>query len=369
MPAIKKCWITVLLAFSQLSYAAETTQTISSNQSLKQIIQQEIVENHEFYGMAVYLNQMAYFIDDGSNLIEINSGYSTKENTQIKHLLIVGRFKVLILNLQHQGFEILDHQLQFKAPSNIDISYQVSLKRELWQINPRYDAVRYQQLWKPLAVLAVLIETTLQWLGSIASNNWVLAIFILAILVKLLLLPLSLITHKSQQKVSCIQKKLKPKLAEIKTHYDGEQAHHKIMAAHKKLGVSPFFTLKPMFLTMIQIPFLIAIFNVLGEMPELKGESFLWVNDLTLPDSIWSFGYAIPWFGESLNVMPFIMTMMATATTVSFSNRINSEKTQNTHLHLMAWVFFVLFYPFPFAMVFYWTISNTSQLILQKLSH
>ena len=49
-----------------------------------------------------------------------------------------------------------------------------------------------------------------------------------------------------QRRVSQVQAQLAPQLAEIKANYDGEEAHNRLMAAHKSLGVLPFYTLKPM---------------------------------------------------------------------------------------------------------------------------
>ena len=57
------------------------------------------------------------------------------------------------------------------------------------------------------------------------------------------------------------------------------------MKAHKERGVTPYYNLRPVFLTVLPIPFLIAIFNVLGEIDLILGHHFLWIRDLAYPDS------------------------------------------------------------------------------------
>jgi YidC/Oxa1 family membrane protein insertase len=142
------------------------------------------------------------------------------------------------------------------------------------------------------------------------------------------------------------------------------------MNAHKELGVSPFYTLKPMLGSLIQVPILIAVFNALGEMPQLDGESFLWIENLAYPDSIGHLPFAIPMFGDTISLLPFIMTAVTLYSTIIFRNRHAPEaevKSQKRNLYLMAGAFFILFYPFPAAMVLYWTLANMLQTIQQQV--
>jgi len=177
-------------------------------------------------------------------------------------------------------------------------------------------------------------------------------------------------TMRFQRRVSQIQTQLAPRLAEIKVSYDGEEAHKQVMAAYKKLGVSPFYTLKPILGTFIQIPVNFAVFNALGEMPQLAGQSFLWINDLAYPDAIGHLGGNIPIFGDTISLLPFVMTTATVFSTITFKNTHALEaevKRQKRNLLLMAAAFFVLFYPFPAVMVFYWALSNILQSIQQQI--
>lgn len=173
-----------------------------------------------------------------------------------------------------------------------------------------------------------------------------------------------------QRRVSEYQSILMPQLADITAHYKGEEAHQRIMGAYKALGITPFYTLKPMMGAFIQIPILIAIFHTLGAMYQLDGAQFLWIKNLAYPDAIVPLPFVIPFLGNTLNLLPIIMTVITVCSTLIFTDRHAPPlqvKRQKRNLYLMAAVFFILFYPFPAAMVLYWTLANILQFIQQQL--
>ena len=233
-----------------------------------------------------------------------------------------------------------------------------------------FDEVRYSHLWAWLGGLSRLVEWSLVSLNAALGVGWGIAILLLAVLVKLLLLPASMLTLRLQQDVSRYQSQLEPQLSRIKAECDGEDAHKRIMAAHSDLGITPFYTLKPLFASLIQIPFLVAIFNALGEMPQLQGADFLWIANLAYPDAVAPLPFDIPFFGDTLNLLPFVMTVVTLIATLCFSNAhapAQELRRQKRNLLVMSVVFFVLFYPFPAAMVWYWTVANALQLLQQRL--
>ena len=92
--------------------------------------------------------------------------------------------------------------------------------------------------------------------------------------------------------------------------YSGEEAHNKFLEAHKAKGVTPYYNLKPLLVALFPIPFFIAIFNVLGEIDLISGHSFLWIKDLAYPDSIFYIAIEIPLLGNSINLLPILMTIL-----------------------------------------------------------
>jgi len=117
---------------------------------------------------------------------------------------------------------------------------------------------------------------------------------------------------------------------------------------------------------LIQIPIFIAVFDMLGESIMLKGQGFLWINDLSRPDQWMNLPFAIPYFGGTFNLLPLIMMLVTVLSTLNFQDiylQGDLLKQQQMKLYLMALAFFILFYTFPAGMVLYWTASNSMQLI------
>jgi YidC/Oxa1 family membrane protein insertase len=368
----KLCLLTLLIIPMSLS-----TYSLASNEpgklnSLNQIIQNTIQEQTPFFGLATYYNSVSYHLMDNGALtaIENNEIVTLNETTQ---LVVVGRFDILLLNAPGLSFSLGSSGVNINNAAIMDESsviIQKLTKKNASAYSASLDSIRYVHLWPPLAWLAKLVEASIEVLQSTVASSWGWALVIFAILLKLLLLPVAIMTVRLQRHVSQIQSRLAPSLTEIKANFDGEEAHNRVMAAHKNLGVSPFFTLKPILGSFIQIPILIAVFNALGEMQQFSGQSFLWIENLAYPDAITKFGSILPLLGNSLNLLPFAMTAIAIISTIFFQNRHapkSEQRRQKRNLYLMAGAFFVLFYPFPAVMVLYWTLANMIQIVQQQI--
>ncbi|MCF6288052.1 MAG: membrane protein insertase YidC [Proteobacteria bacterium] len=330
----------------------------------------DIQEVYVFKGIAGYLNQLHFYIVDGDDVIKINANNTNSLHlSKEQWLTAVGRFKVLVFKGSKDTSLSFEYNKISVKEQNIQTKKYTRNKTQLEKLAPELEQLRYQHLWYPFALLAKLSEFTMVFIKQNLTHNWGLAVLLFAVVIKVLLLPISILTIKYQRTVSEISTKLQPKLKEIKSKYDGEQAHNRLMQAHKDLGVSPFYTLKPMACTLIQIPILIAIFNALGEMSQFNGQSFLWIKDLAYPEDISPLPFNIPFLGNHLNLLPFLMISVTIISTLLYTNSKATVKgmvKQKRNLYIMGVVFFILFYPFPSAMVMYWVFANTLQIIQQK---
>jgi YidC/Oxa1 family membrane protein insertase len=231
--------------------------------------------------------------------------------------------------------------------------------------------LRYSHLWGWLCALSLILEEVLKSIQKITGSSWGLSVILLSVLIKVALIPVSIFVSRQQRWVGRIQSALEQPLRDIKASYDGQEAHERIMAAHKKLGVSPFYTLRPMLGMLIQVPILIAVFNMLGELPQLSGQAFWWISDLAYPDAVLKFsdaGSGVPLFGSTLNLLPILMTVVTIASAIIYRNNIApaaETRKQKRNLYFMAIGFLVLFYPFPASMVLYWASTNVLQLAEQ----
>ena len=230
--------------------------------------------------------------------------------------------------------------------------------------------LRYSHLWFPIGILARSIEWSIVKIHKHIVHNWVLSIFVLSFFLKLLLLPIGVMTTSFQRKVSQHKAILTPQLEAIKFKYDGEEAHKRIMLVHKSLGISSFYTLKPILGSLIQIPIWVATFNTLGEMPQLAGTTFLWIDDIAYPDVIVSFDSLLPMFGNKISLLPCLMLCVTILSSILSQNRLASSSElnrQKRNLYLMTIAFFILFYPFPASMLIFWTTNNFLHLFQQKV--
>jgi YidC/Oxa1 family membrane protein insertase len=330
-----------------------------------------VIEQHTFYGLASYYNSIRILNVTGKEVSSLNRDESVRLDDD-GLIAAAGRFSVLLFKAPGATATVENNQIRLSWPQGIpaELTIILSEKSGLHALNPSLSSIQYSHLWDWLASLSRAVEWSLVKIQSSLAINWGWSIVIFAILLKVLLLPVSLMTVHFQRQVSKNQSILAPQLAEIKSQFDGEQAHERIMAAHKALGVTPFYTLKPMLGSFIQIPILVATFNALGEMPQLAGNPFLWIGDLAYPDVVATLPITIPMFGDKFSLLPFVMTIVTLFSTVIFQNRLAPEielKRQKRNLYLMSAAFFILFYPFPAAMVLYWTLANILQTIQQQL--
>ena len=330
-----------------------------------------IEEKHTFHGLASYYNDSNYYIVSSDDLYKVRLDDVIKLQKN-QWLAIVGRYNVLLIyvvgitgHLNESGL-IIDNP---ETLNQLDTIVRVVAKPYLSSVATELDQIRYAHLWWPLAQLAKIVEYSLISIQYNIVSSWGLTIVIFSILLKFILLPVSLMTIRFQRRMAQVQAQLAPKLLEIKKKYDGEEAHNRIMAAHNELGVSPFYTLKPILGLFVQIPLMISVFNALGEMPQLDGQTFLWIENLAYPDSVGNLSFSIPIFGNVISLLPFIMTAVTLYSTIIFQNRYATKvelKYQKRNLYLMGAAFFVLFYPFPASMVLYWASSNILHVFLQK---
>jgi YidC/Oxa1 family membrane protein insertase len=346
--------------------------SLASDQDLRnsvehQILTVDLIPSHQvknpysFSGLASYLNNVDFLIVDAETvkILKENESYALRED---EWLVIIGQFRVLLLQqpgirLKRSGelVQATNFQEFAKRPT-----FAVLAKSQLARFAPELSKIRYHHLWKPLAVLAYAAERALIFLHQYLLQNWVLTLIAFSLVIKILLYPITRQTEAAQKKVEAIRLALDPQLAEIKRCFNGETAHNKIMEAHEKLGVSPFFSLKPMLVTFIQFPILIATFNALGEMGQFQGVSFLWIEDLAHPDSVVSLPTPLAIFGSEVSLLPFVMAALTLSSMLSMGGQ-----TKKISMIFMPLLFLVLFYPFPSAMVLYWALVNFWQLLLK----
>jgi YidC/Oxa1 family membrane protein insertase len=194
-------------------------------------------------------------------------------------------------------------------------------------------------------------------------KNYGLTIIILTILIKLILMPLTYKSMVSQKKLALLQ----PKIKDIQDRFkDNPEALNKeMMGLYKREKINPLSGCLPI---LLQMPILIAMYNILNKMVGLKGAEFLWITDLSQPDSVWPFpnGFTIPFFNiTSLNILPFLMVGVQMASTLLMPQTGQTNKQAAMMIWVLPIVFFLLFYNISSGLVLYWTVMNILNLLQQ----
>lgn len=189
-------------------------------------------------------------------------------------------------------------------------------------------------------------------LGGFLSNYGII-IIIMVLLIKLVLSPLSYKSYLSMAKM----KVLKPELDEIKEKHgeDMAKAQQEQMKLYQKVGVSPLSGCIPM---LLQMPILFAMFYFFPQSIELRGESFLWAEDLSTYDSILDLPFTIPFYGDHVSL--FVLLMTASTILYTWSNQQVStvQGPMKTFSYLMPLIFMFVLNSYPAALSFYYFVSN-----------
>jgi YidC/Oxa1 family membrane protein insertase len=181
-------------------------------------------------------------------------------------------------------------------------------------------------LTRPFAEYVIL--PVFNWMNGFISN-YGLIIIIFAFLIKLVTYPLSMASTKSMKKMSALQ----PVLKELQEKYKSDPAklQSELGRIYKEAGVNPIGGCLPV---VLQMPLLFAMFYVFRSSIQLRQHGFLWAKDLSVPDSIFDFGFAIPMYGSHIAVFPILM-----AVTVYLQQKITPTTQSNEQMKVMMYMF------------------------------
>ena len=259
------------------------------------------------------------------------------------------------------------------AEDRLDAALQISAEPGKWSIYigpvepvvlrqaaEGLDDILYAGLWFWLRWISLALFYLLGWI-MLAVPSWGLAIMLMSLAVSILMTPLSRIAERFQQQVNETEARLAPELQRIKKNYRGGEQSEKILALYKTEKVHPLYSLKSMVGVAVVIPVFIGAFDMLAENIHLLNASFLWIADLSRPDSLFVMPIRLPFFGADLNLLPFLMTGLSfIASALHKPLALNAElrRKQVINMVLLALLFFGLFYTFPAGMVLYWATNN-----------
>lgn len=197
---------------------------------------------------------------------------------------------------------------------------------------------------------------------STKMASYGLIIALLTIIIRLLISPLTYQSYLSGAKM----KLLKPEIEELKKkHGEDKQAFGMDqMKLFKSAGVNPLGGCIP---AVLQIPIFFALYNFFNSNISLRGQSFLWANDLSSYDSIYHLPFSIPFYGDHVSLFTILATV--TSLLISLYGMSNMQDTGNPMMKYLPFIFPVVllgvFNRMPAALTWYYTVSNVITLLIQ----
>ncbi|HWY40020.1 MAG TPA: membrane protein insertase YidC [Chthoniobacterales bacterium] len=198
-------------------------------------------------------------------------------------------------------------------------------------------------------IVSQFLLNFLNWLhGFLGSYGW--SILALTAVVKIVLWPLQGKANKSMRRMAL----LNPKVQELRDKYkdDPTRMNQEVMKLYKDYGINPVGGCLPM---MIQIPIFFGLFKMLGQAVELRNSSFLWVKDLSQPDTVAHL------FGVPINVIP--LCMAATQIWLMAMTPKTGDPTQRRVMMFTPLIFLFICYNFAAALALYYTTQNLFSIV------
>jgi len=138
-------------------------------------------------------------------------------------------------------------------------------------------------------------------------------------------------------------------MAELKEKYkdDPTRMNTEVMKLYKEYKINPLAGCLPMF---IQMPIFFGFYRLLGTAIELRGSRFLWVHDLSQPDTVFHIA------GVPINILPICM-----AITMIMQMRLQpktGDQAQQRMFMFLPLIFVFICYNFASALALYYTVQN-----------
>ena len=208
-----------------------------------------------------------------------------------------------------------------------------------------------------LEPLSRLMLTALIWLKNFCGS-YGLSIILLTLIVKTIFWP---VTHKANMSMRKMQK-IQPMIKALRKKFkdNPQQMNSEMMKLYKEYKVNPLGGCLPM---LLQMPVFLALYATLSGTVEPRQAAFLWVGDLSLPDTI----FTIP--GINLPIRPLMLMMTATMVLQQKLTPTAADPAQQKVMMFMPLIMLVMLYSLPAGLTLYWTVSqfiSVAQLVVNK---
>lgn len=193
------------------------------------------------------------------------------------------------------------------------------------------------------------------------TGSWALSIVLLTVALRLILYPLNAWSVKSMLSMQQIA----PEVTALQEKYkkDPKKLQLEIANLYRERGINPLSGCLPL---LIQMPFLIGMFDLLKSTFELRGASFIpgWIDNLAAPDVLFSWNYPIFFIGNEFHLLPILLGLVMfvqqrlSSNLPKDANLLTEQQRQQRAMgNIMTVLFAVMFYNVPSGLNIYWLSS------------
>ena len=244
------------------------------------------------------------------------------------------------------GGDGLNHLALFAGPKDLDV---------LKTSNPKLENLIE---WGFFGIVAKPLFLGMNWTFHNITHNWGWAIVLVTVVINLVLFPFRLTSMKSAKKSAA----LAPEMAKIKEKYKGmsmrdpkkADENAEVMALYKKHGINPVGGCLPL---MLQLPILWAFYTVLANIIEMRGASWLWVHDLTRPETL------------AIRLLPVLLLVTQFLTQRMTPPSPGMDPAQQKMMMFMPLIFGYIFYFQASGLVLYWLTGNLVGILSQYVTN
>jgi YidC/Oxa1 family membrane protein insertase len=203
-------------------------------------------------------------------------------------------------------------------------------------------------------------------------RSWGVAIILISMMIYGITYPLTMQSMMSMRKMQQVQ----PKIAALRERYksDPQKLNAEMVEIYRREKINPFGGCLPF---LIQMPFFMALYQILWRAQYFQGQGFLWIKDLSQPDRLIILPFYLPFFGNELNILPVLTgCIMFLQQRISSKNMVVTDEQQAMQQKMMMYILPVMmtfmFYKFAsswaiYFLVFY-ILSTATQWKIAKLA-